>query len=411
MSAPLAGPELLGDRPPPLRRDPVVLAWLAAVGVSWFGDFAWSVALAWAAAHTLSPVIAGVVLGAEMLPQALLVLVGGVLADRYDARRVLVAGKLGQAVVLVLGALAWSSGSRGALVLVAISVSFGIVTGLTAPSGMTLLRQIVAAEDLGTVQGWNQISNRAMKLIGAPVGGVLVAAAGLGAVMVVDAVTFLTIAGVLVVLVRPRFRLERADQTRWRDTFVDGLRYLRRHDTAMLFVVGLTALNVFVTPATGLGVALRVSDSGWGAHWLGIADGALAAGAIAGSVVGIRWQPTYGAAAGFRVLVVQGLCIAGVGVGWRPVLVVSMALLGLTAGAASVWLSAAFVRAIDAAYLGRVSSVTSLGDMTLIPLSVPAFGAAVHASDVLTATLGCGLGMALLCGWFASRRPIRRLVA
>ena len=87
--------------PPPVRRDPMVLAWLAAVGVSWFGDYAWNVALAWTAAHTLSPVLAGVVLGAEMLPQALLVLVGGVLADRYDPRRMLVAGQLGQAAVLV----------------------------------------------------------------------------------------------------------------------------------------------------------------------------------------------------------------------------------------------------------------------------------------------------------------------
>ena len=76
-------------------------------------------------------------------------------------------------------------------------------------------------------------------------------------------------------------------------------------------MIGLTALNVFVTPVTGLGVALRVSGSGWGAHWLGIADACLAAGAIVGSVVGIRWQPTYGAAAAFRMLVVQGLAIAG----------------------------------------------------------------------------------------------------
>ena len=45
---------------------------------------------------------------------------------------------------------------------------------------MTLVRQIVAGDDLGTVQGWNQISSRAMKLLGAPVGGVLVAWGGPG---------------------------------------------------------------------------------------------------------------------------------------------------------------------------------------------------------------------------------------
>jgi DHA3 family macrolide efflux protein-like MFS transporter len=404
-------PELIGAPPPPVRRDPMVLAWLAAVGVSWFGDYAWNVALAWTAARTLSPAMAGVVLGTEMLPQALLVLLGGVLADRYDPRRLLVAGEVGQAVVLLVGAAGWASGIRGAPILLAIAVAFGIASGLTLPAGTTLIRQVVAGNDLGTVQGWNQISSRAMRLLGAPAGGILVAWGGLVVVMLVDAATFLVIAAVLLLVVRPRFRLPRAVHERWRDTFTDGMRYLRSHETAKLFVVGLTALNVFVTPVTGLGVALRVSGSDWGAHWLGIADASLAAGAIVGSVVAIRWQPTYGAAAGFRVLIVQGLAIACVGLGWKPTLVVSMALLGFTAGAASVWLGAAFVRAIDPSHLGRVSSVTSLGDMTLMPLSVPALGAVVHATDVLTATLLCGVAMSALCLWFATRGPIRTLAA
>jgi MFS family permease len=389
----------------------MVLAWLAAVGLSWFGDYAWAVALAWTAAHTLSPVLAGVVLGAEMLPQALLVLIGGVLADRYDPRRLLVSGQVAQATVLVAGALAWSSGLRGAPVLLAIALAFGVASGLTLPSGMTLVRQLVAGDDLGTVQGWNQIISRAMRLTGAPVGGVLVAWGGPVAVMLVDAATFLVIAGVLLAVVRARFRLPRAGHARWRDSLAEGFRYLRDHDTAKLFVIGLTALNVFVTPVTGLGVALRVSGSGWGAHWLGIADACLAAGAIVGSLVGIRWQPTYGAAAGFRMLVLQGAAIAAVGVGWRPMLVVAMTVLGFTAGAASVWLSAAFIRAIEPSHLGRVSSVTSLGDMTLIPLSVPAMGAVVHASSVLAATLVFGATMAALCLWFATRRAIRGLAA
>jgi DHA3 family macrolide efflux protein-like MFS transporter len=365
----------------------MVLIWLAAVGLSWFGDYAWNVALAWTAAHTLSPVLAGVVLGSEMLPQALLVLIGGVLADRYDPRRMLVAGQVLQAAVLALGALAWSSGIHGAPVLLAIAIAFGVASGLTLPSGATLVRQIVSGDDLGTVQGWNQISSRAMKLLGAPVGGILVAWKGPVLVMLVDATTFVGIAAVLTVVVRPRYRLGRAVHDR------------------------LTALNVFVTPVTGLGVALRVSGSGWGAHWLGIADACLAAGAIVGSVVAIRWQPRYGAAAGFRMLVVQGLAIAGVGVGWRPMLVLSMAVLGFTAGSASVWLSAAFIRAIDASHLGRVSSVTSLGDMTLMPLSVPALGAVVRVSSVLVATLAFGLAMSALCAWFAMRGAIRSLAA
>ena len=47
-------PELLGAAPPPVRRDPMVLVWLVAVGLSWCGDYAWNVALAWTAAATPS---------------------------------------------------------------------------------------------------------------------------------------------------------------------------------------------------------------------------------------------------------------------------------------------------------------------------------------------------------------------
>lgn len=411
MSTSTADPELIGSPPPPVRRDPMVLTWLVAVAVSWFGDSVWAVALAWTAAHTLSPVVAGVVLGAEMLPQAALVLLGGVLADRLDPRRLLVGGQVARAIVLVLGAIGWSAGLRGAPILVAIAICFGVASGLTIPAGNTLVRQLVAGDDLRTVMGWNQISGRVTRLLGAPAGGVLVAWGGPVAAMLVDAATFVVIAVVLALVVRPRFRLPRTDHERWRDSFVDGMRYLGRHGTAKLFVVGLAALNVFVTPVVGLGVALRVSGSGWGPHWLGIADACLAAGAILGSVAAIRWKPTYGAAAAFRMLVLQGVAIAGVGLGWRPTLVVAMAVLGFTAGAASVWLSAAFIRVIDPAHLGRVSSVSSLGDMTLMPLSVPALGAVAGATDVLTATALFGLSMSALCLWFATRRGIRTLAA
>jgi MFS transporter, DHA3 family, macrolide efflux protein len=404
-------PQLIGTAPPPVRRDPMVLTWLVAVAVSGFGDSVWTVALAWTAAHTLSPVVAGVVLGAEMLPQGALVLVGGVMADRLDPRRVLVAGQVGRALVLVLGAVAWSAGVGGAPTLLVIAVSFGIASGLTIPAGSTLVRQLVAGADLGTVVGWNQISSRVTRLLGAPAGGVLVAWGGVVVAMLVDAATFVVIATVLLAVVRPRYRLPRADQTRWRDSFTDGIGYLRTDARARLLVVALNATNVFVTPVAGLGVALRVNGSGWGPNWLGIAEASLAAGAIVGSLVAIRWQPVHKAAAGFRVLVVQGGAIACVGLGWQWSLVAAMAVLGLTAGIASVWLSAVFIRVIEPSHLGRVSSVTSLGDMILIPLSVPSLGFVAGTTNVLTATVACGLSMSVLCLWFATRRPLRTLQA
>jgi DHA3 family macrolide efflux protein-like MFS transporter len=344
-----------------------------------------------------------------MLPRAALVLVGGVIADRWDPRRVLVAGQVARAVALVLGAVTWRAGYDGAPTLFAIALCFGIASGLTIPAGAALIRQLVATDDLDTVMGWNQISSRVTRLVGAPVGGLVVAWGGPVAAMLLDALTFTVIAVVLMAVVRPRFALPRAEHARWRDSFTDGIGYLRRTPTARLFVVGLTALNVFVTPVTALGLALRVEGSGWGPHWLGVADGALAAGAILGSLVGIRWQPTHAARTAFWTLVVQGLGLAAVGLPTRPGVVLGMAVVGLTAGMASVWLSASFLKAVDPAYTGRVSSVTSLGDMTLMPLSIPLLGALAASAGVLPATVVFGVAMSLLCLWFATRRPIAEL--
>lgn len=387
----------------------MVLTWLMGVAVSWFGDAVWVVALAWTAAHTLSPGLAGVVLAAEMVPQAGLVLVGGVVADRFDPRRVLLAGYLARAVVLVAGAAAWHSGLDGAATLGAVALSFGVAAGLTIPSGSALIRSLVAPEHLGAVMGWNQVSGRVMRLIGAPVGGVVVAIGGPVAAMLLDATTFLAIALVIGCVVRPRYPLPRATEARWRQSFTAGVRYLRATASARLLVVGLTALNVFVTPITALGLALRVEGSGWGSHWLGLADGALAAGAILGSLAAIRWLPARSAAAGFRVLVVQGLALACIGASWKPGVMAGMFVVGVTAGLASVWLSSAFLATIDPAYVGRVSSVTALGDMALLPLSVPLLGFAAGAVGLLPTTIAFGAAMASLCLWFATRPELAHI--
>ncbi len=400
-------PAVNADRP--LHRDGMLLSWMAASAVSWLGDAAWTVALAWTAVHTVSAVGAGAVIATEMFPQAALLLLGGVIADRFDPRKVQVLGQLAKAGALAVGALAWTSGLTGASTLVLMALAFGVASGLTIPAGAALVRQLVHHDELVRVSGWNQISGRVARLVGAPAGGLLVAGTGIVSVMVVDCVTFLIIAVVLTLVVRPRFALPRAVHDRWRDTFADGVSYLRRTPTARLFVIGLTALNVFVTPVTALGLALRVSHSGWGAHWLGVADAFLAGGAIVGGLAAIWWQPLHTASAGFRMLVVQGLGLAAVGVPVLPLVVSGMCVVGITAGAASVWLSGAFLRAIDPGQIGRVSSVSSLGDMTLMPLAVPALGAVAAAAGVLTSTAVFGLSMSLLCLWFATRPSMLEL--
>src|SRR5690242_8480834 len=85
------------------HRDPNVLRWLGAYGASAIGDNVYYLALSWAAVRSGTPAQAGLVTAAGALPRVLLMPFGGVVADRYGPRRVVLA----------------STAVRGALVLAA----------------------------------------------------------------------------------------------------------------------------------------------------------------------------------------------------------------------------------------------------------------------------------------------------
>jgi MFS-type transporter involved in bile tolerance (Atg22 family) len=285
----------------------------------------------------------------------------------------------------------------------------GVIVGLSSPASATLGRQLVASGDLGTVAGWNQIAARLARLAGAPVGAGIVALAGLPAVMVVDALSFVVVAAVLAFVVRPRFRLHGAVDENWLKSLGSGIGYLRRDRTALVFLLALCGLNVFSAPITGMGVPLRISTAGWPAMTLGLVEAVFSVLAIAGSMIAIRLQPGRKATAAFAVLVVQGAAYALVAIPSVATLATAMALIGLTAGLASVWLSAEFVRIVQPAYLGRAASISSLGDLVLVPVATPAFGAlttqiGIELSPVVVAGLMVGMCCAILV-----RRDIRAI--
>jgi MFS-type transporter involved in bile tolerance (Atg22 family) len=229
--------------------------------------------------------------------------------------------------------------------------------------------------------------------------------------MVADAVTFAVAASALIVVVRPRYRLHGDVREPWLRSLGGGIAYLRRDRTALVFLLALCGLNVFASPITGIGVPLRISDAGWPALTLGVAEAALSVCAIAGSLAAIRLKPAKPATAAFIALIVQGLAYALVAIPTVPTLIAAMALIGLTAGCASVWLSALFVRVVAPAYLGRAASLSNLGDLLLVPAALPLFG-------VVTAHVGIGISpviiaalMVAMCGGILIRRDIRGIGA
>lgn len=388
----------------------MVQTWLGASLLSWVGTAAWTAALAWQAVQVLPPAQAGLVIAISTLPQASLSLVGGVLADRYSTRTIMIIGQLANAAVLLAGAALW--GTLPALgVLAAVGVAFGITNGLTIPAAATLARQLVSADDLATVAGWNQIGARLARLAGAPLGAILVATVGLPPVMALDAATFAVAATALTFVVRPRYRLHDETPEPWRRSLTAGFTYLARDRAALVFVLGLCGLNVFASPLENLGVPLRITASGWPASVFGMTEAIFSGAAIVGSIAAIRIKPRRETQAAFSLLLIQGVAYAGIAISSQAVLAVSMAVIGLTAGRASVWLAAQFVQVVQPAYLGRVAALSNLGDLLLIPLATPAFGFLTTQVGIDYSPVSLAGLMTAMCAAILSRRDLRALTS
>ncbi|NUR65474.1 MAG: MFS transporter, partial [Streptomyces sp.] len=104
MTATLIAPTDVTSRP--AHRDGNVLRWLAAYTSSMVGDSVYYIALSWAAVQAGSPSQAGIVMSVSALPRAILMLGGGVVADRLGPRRVVIGSDVVRcAAVLAVAAL------------------------------------------------------------------------------------------------------------------------------------------------------------------------------------------------------------------------------------------------------------------------------------------------------------------
>ena len=397
------------SEPPTFRRDRRVHAWIAVKALSDAGDALWTIALAWTAVQTASPAIAGLIVAAGTIPRAIVLLFGGVIADRSDARRVMMLFNVLRVGVLVAVAL-WVLATPPTVgVLLFAAIAFGICDAFYEPSAGTVARQLVRPGDLPSYGALAQTASRLGTMAGAAIGGVLVAYAGLAGSAAVNALTFSLVVAFIAIWLRPRFLLARAARKSVLHGIARGFAHLGTHPTTRTLVIALSGLNLAVGPAVGIGLALRAHDERWGAQALGLFEALLGLGAALGAVSVVKWRPRREALAGFWALAVQGVGI--IALGWGPAWTVAIAafVIGATAGYASVLLSATFSATVDTAYLGRMGSITRLGDDCLMPVAMAGFGLLASITAVWVPFALFGGTMIALMVLPLSNRTFRRL--
>ncbi|GAA3985175.1 MFS transporter [Actinomadura viridis] len=260
-----------------------------------------------------SGVALGITTGLQFLPLLLFGLWGGVIADRYPKRRVLMITQAAMGLLaLVLGVLA-ITGTAQVWHVYLLAFGLGLATVVDNPTRQSFVIEMVGTRDLPNAIALNSATFNGARLVGPAVAGVLIAVLGTGPVFLLNAVSF---GAVLFGLYAMRASELHGSEPvkRAKGQLREGLRYVRgRRDLMLVLVlVGFVAtfgMNFQMTTAL---VAREVFDRG--ASSFGLASSMLALGALIGALMAARrvarprLRVLVGAAALFGVLeVLTGL--------------------------------------------------------------------------------------------------------
>jgi MFS family permease len=230
-----------------------------------------------------SAVAVGVATALQALPMLFLGLWGGLLVDRLDRRRTIMATQAVSAVLAAALAVVTLTGVVQLWMVFGLALGLGLVTVLDVPARQAFVTEMVGPEDFVNAQSLNSTVHNTGRLVGPAVAGLLIAWVGSGAAFALNAVSFVA---VLISLFRidPR-RLNRADPApSKRGQALEGLRYVwsRADLRACLILVAVIALfgqNFRVV------LPLFARDVlGGGAETYGWLTSALGAGAVIGAL-------------------------------------------------------------------------------------------------------------------------------
>ncbi|MCP9959646.1 MFS transporter [Streptomyces sudanensis] len=379
----------------PAHRDGNVLRWLAAHTVSLAGDSVYFVALGWSAQKAAGPAEVGLVMAAGALPRALLMLGGGVVADRFDLRRVILGSDALRCLLILTVAASTALTTPALWVLVAVALVFGAVDALFVPAVGALPPRITGPDQLARVTGMRSLSMRLGQIAGPPTGGLAMGLGGPAAAFAVAGLLFaLSLPLLLATRIRPSGSCdgERPGSGTARQDLLDGLRYVRRHPLIGPLVAVGAVCELGLVSTLNVGMVLLNAERGWGPSGYGWIVGGFGAGAATGAaLLAVAGRlPRAGLVLTGALLVCCGGAAAVALVPALWLAVVLAVVIGLCAGLFGGLSGALVQAAADPAYLGRVTSVAMLTLVGLAPLGYPLVGAAIGAWGAAPVFVACG---------------------
>lgn len=390
-------------------RFPNYRLWFAGALVANVGTWMQRVAQDWLVLTDLSDdsgLAVGITTALQFAPTLLLSAWAGLLADRVNRRKLLIASQIAQgALALGLGALVLSGHAQLWQVYL-FALALGCVAAIDQPVRQTFVAELVPAGKLSNAVGLNSASFNAARLIGPGLAGLLIAAFGSGWAFVINGATF---AATILALTRMK-----TDQLypmpaapRAKGQIREGVRYVRHRTDILVIMVVIGVVSTFGLNFQMTSAMMARSEFGKGAGEYGILGSIMAIGSLAGALLAARRERprvrlVIGAAFGFGLATgVQALMPTYTSYAIAAIPVGLASLTMLTAANTTIQMST------DPAVRGRVMSLYMIVMLGATPIGAPIVG---WIGEQFGARWSIGIGsitallVAALAGLWAKKR-------
>lgn len=315
----------------------------------------------------------GVVAGLQFLPMLLAGPWGGVVADRFDKRRTLLATQSFSGAVAVVLTVVTATGVVELWMVFAAAFLTGCAFVIDAPTRQSFVVEMVGAEEMTNAIGLNSAIFNAARVVGPALGGALVPLVGVWPCFLLNAVSFAAvIAGLLAMRAGELFPAARAP--RQKGQVRAGLRYVWSSTERRTLLVVMAGIGVFAFSANVVFPLLARFTFDGDARTLGALTTATGIGSLAGALAAAgRRQPSR------RVAVASCAvgALAATAAAAAPELWMVLALLTVFGAGIMVFVvtaNALLQLSTDAAFRGRVMAIYAFVFVGSTPIGSPAAG-------------------------------------
>jgi MFS family permease len=229
----------------------------------------------------------GLTTGLQFAPVLLFGLYGGVIADRYPKRRVLVITQVAMGLLALALGLLDLSGAVTLWHVYALAFALGIASAIDAPVRQAFVTELVGPSLLPNAVGLNSSTFNAARVLGPAVAGLLIASAGTAWVFLINAMSFVAVIACLLAM-RDSELFVGKPSTRRKGAIGEGFAYVRERPElvaiiALVGVVGTLGFNFQLTSAL-----LTKNTFHHGAGSYGLISATYAGGSLLGALASAR---------------------------------------------------------------------------------------------------------------------------